>query len=106
MSAVHTIIPPIWGALLLFVSIANYFVLAYRLLNLGAATAFIGFLCWMFASIMFAQQANIVILLSVGVPNLWFWVWYYLRVKLYFKLVAQHMVLSQGQLVEALDNKH
>lgn len=78
-------VPELWGAALLLTTALNTVTLGTRWKFIGGFTAMLGFLCWLYASIVYAWVGYPLGLFGIAGPNLFFWTWYYMRVKAYHR---------------------
>lgn len=83
---VHHWLPEIWGAAAAFAGSSALAMVATRKSPLGATAAMLGALVWIFAGILYAMNGYLLVFLTVACPNLYFWVYYYLRFKWYDRL--------------------
>jgi hypothetical protein len=93
MLSIHSWMPEIWGGLATLVSAGNVWMMIQRKYRwLGEAVSYGAVLLWLFACVCFAMNGVWLVILTVGVPNLWFWLWYYGRVKRYTAEVSAGLV--------------
>lgn len=84
MNAIHAWVPIVWG-----VGAAVAVILAVILLVgrkwpfLGQYASMFGFLVWLFASWVYILNGFWLVLLTVALPNAFFWLYYYVAVKWY-----------------------
>ena len=79
----HSILPAIWGVC---ATAAGLFAMALLLFRHGAyghVAAQFGWLVWLFAAIVYGIGGYWLPLFTVAVPNAYFWVYYYFKVKQY-----------------------
>lgn len=81
---VHHWLPALWGfAAVLATILAIALMLTRYSGHLGHAAALLGFLVWVFAGCIYAINGYWLVMLTVAAPNIYFWAFYYLRVKWY-----------------------
>lgn len=76
-----TLLSQVWGAALLLVFVGTMNTMLLKRWWIAHVSAFTGFLAWMFASLMYLQGSNVMLLFAVSIPNMLFWLWLYLRIK-------------------------
>lgn len=82
MLAVHSFIPVVWGGFAVLATLlAVVLFLTRRAGWFGEVASILGFLVWLFAAIIYAMNGFWLVLLTVTGPALFFWTWYYMRVK-------------------------
>jgi len=84
MAAVHGWLPPLWGACALAAVLLAVALITTRRTGFGATAALFGAVVWIFACLTYAIGSFWLLIFSVGIPNLCFWIWYYLRLS-YFR---------------------
>lgn len=94
MSAIQFTLPHLWGIFALLAGIFAMILVLFRRGGwLGETAAMFGFLVWLFAGIVYALGGYWMVFLSVTGPNMYFWGWYYIRVKWYERQkAAGHLV--------------
>ena len=83
MVEVNGAIPELWAIVLLGVVLAAAVTLVVEQEWLGKLASTVGFLAWLFACFMFFLEGNFIIFFAIGLANLFFWVYYYFRVREY-----------------------
>jgi hypothetical protein len=73
--------PRVWGGCLLLVFLGSMSTMIMKKFYLAHSAAFVGFLAWLFATIMYLQTENWMVAGAVTLPNLLFWLWFYGRVR-------------------------
>jgi len=93
MESLHVFLPSLWG-LLAVLAVAFVIILMLRREGhwLGEVASMLGFLVWLFAGFVYALGGYWLVLLTVTGPNVYFWGWYYMRVKWYQRMKAAHMI--------------
>jgi len=81
MTHLFPALPAIWGAVALGAIVLNLLSLILRRVGVAATSAFLGALVWIFAAWVYLLGGDYLIFVSVTLPNLFFWVWYYLDFK-------------------------
>jgi hypothetical protein len=71
-------IPIVWGAVALFTIVIGLTFLLYNLPPAGKFSGIMGFMVWVFATICWAFSGGWLLIASVAIPNMWFWIWQYL----------------------------
>lgn len=86
LAGVHDWLPQIWGAAAFISGASALAMVALRRTILGGTAAMFGFLVWLFAAILYAMNGYLLVFLTVSGPNLFFWVYYYIRLKWYLRM--------------------
>lgn len=86
INGVHDWLPVAWGTGAALAGTSALTMVALRRSVFGATAAMLGFLVWLFAAILYLINGYILVLLTVACPNLYFWVFYYMRLKWYDRL--------------------
>lgn len=84
--AMHSIapsIPLIWGAVAVLTIVVGLTFLMFNIPPAGKISGLVGFMLWVFASFVYILTGAWLPLLSVALPNAWFWVWQYLSLSLF-----------------------
>lgn len=84
--SVHHWLPRVWGAAGVIAGVSALAMVALRRTILGGTAAMFGFLVWLFAAILYAMNGYLLVFLTVSGPNLFFWVYYYIRLKWYLRM--------------------
>jgi CHASE2 domain-containing sensor protein len=80
----NSILPQVWGILALTASFSAFVTIFTRKTKWWSGIASMtGVLVWLFAGIVYGMYGYWIVLITVAVPNLFFWVWYYFRVRSY-----------------------
>lgn len=82
---VHDWLPRIWGIGAVLAGGSAISMMLLRKPFLGGTAAMLGFLVWLFAGILYISNGYILVFLTVSVPNMYFWVFYYFRLKWYIR---------------------
>lgn len=97
MTAIHVWLPEAWGVVtLVAVVFALILLLGRRWANLGEYAAMMGFLVWTFAAMVYILNGYWLVLLSVALPNAFFWCYYYVRVKWYERQKDAGLLIDAG----------
>lgn len=83
LDGVHHWLPRVWGAAGVVAGASALAMVTLRKNFFGATAAMAGFLVWLFAAILYAMNGYLLVFLTVSGPNLYFWVFYYMRLKWY-----------------------
>lgn len=84
MTEMHVWIPEVWGFFaILSVFMAFVLILTRTFPVIGSSAAIFGFLVWLFACWVYILGGYWLMLLTVAIPNLSFWLYYFVRVKWY-----------------------
>lgn len=75
--------PLVWGIIALLTAGTAMTLVLTRYQPLGSISAMLGFLLWLFASIVYVEGNFWLPLFTVAIPNMWFWCFYYLRFRWY-----------------------
>lgn len=79
MFEMRTWMPNVWGAVALTAIVLNVITLMTKHLQVAAAAAFLGAMVWFFAFFVYMLGGDWLIMISVTLPNLLFWIWYYIE---------------------------
>ena len=79
----HSWLPQIWGVGSTLAGGSALTLMLRRKGAYGEAAAMFGVIVWLFAAITYAMGGYWLVLVTVTGPNLYFWVFYYLRLKWY-----------------------
>lgn len=96
MSNLHNWLPTLWGVCAL---LAGGFAVAMMLLRhapLGSLAAMFGFLVWLFAGFVYLLNGYYLVLLTVTFPNVYFWVFYYMRLAWYNRAKKAGLIVDAG----------
>lgn len=74
-------LPMVWGAVLILVFLGTLNTMLTKKFYIAHASSFIGFMAWLFASLMYLQSQNFMLMGAVTIPSMLFWLWLYLRIK-------------------------
>lgn len=83
MSALHNFLPAVWGAMAALAGILGVATIVARKALLGEVPSLLGFSVWAFAAFVYILNSFWLVLLTVALPNLYFWVWWFFRIKWY-----------------------
>lgn len=83
-----------WGRIGLVVISLNFATVLLRKPWISKLVAFMGFLLWCFSCWAFALSGLWVHMLSIGLPHMLFWVWYYFETLRYESLVKSGMIVT------------
>lgn len=83
MYDLHNFLPTLWGLVASLAGAAAVTIIARRSGWWGELAALLGFSVWLFAFFVYLLQGFWLVLLTVALPNLYFWTWWYFRVKWY-----------------------
>lgn len=78
MAGFHAVIPVIWGSIALITIFTGLTFLLFNIPPIGKVSGLIGFMLWLFASFCWGLSGGWLLMVSIGIPNLWFWFWQYL----------------------------
>jgi hypothetical protein len=80
----HPAVAPVWGACALLAAILAILMVTTRYASwLGSLASMFGFLIWLFAACTYIANGFWLVVLTVAIPNAFFWAWYYMSVKRY-----------------------
>lgn len=68
-------VPFAWGVMLLVVALGSLKINRWT----PTASPFVGFLAWLFATLMYAQDKSYMLVVAVTLPSMLYWFWLYLR---------------------------
>lgn len=94
MWSLHNFLPALWGIAAALAALLGVAVTAFRQVHLGEAASMFGFLVWFFAGLIYLLSGYWLVLMTVALPNTYFWLWFYLRLKWYARMK------STGSLVD------
>lgn len=83
MSDVGSGIPNIWGAVAIFTIIGGLGFLMFNISPFGKVSGLLGFMVWLFAAWCYILTGEWLVLFSVAIPNMWFWLWQYLSLSVF-----------------------
>src|SRR6188768_75648 len=83
MSALHPSLPIIWGAVSLLTILVGFTFLLFNIPPAGKASGLVGFMVWLFAGFCWGLAGGWLLLVSVAIPNMYFWIWQYLSLSLF-----------------------
>jgi len=92
MSSLGNSLPIIWGAIAIITILCGLTFLMFNIPPVGKASGLAGACLWLFASSCYIATGEWLVLLSVAVPNLIFWIW-------------QYFSLSQFRREDAIDEE-
>lgn len=75
--------PLLWGIAAIAAAVSAMILILYRVQPFGSVAAMFGFMVWLFAGIVYAEGGFWLPLITVAIPNAWFWTFYYLRYRWY-----------------------
>lgn len=78
MLVVAPFMPHIWGGLCVLTIVVGITFLLFNIPPAGKASGLVGFMLWVFAAFCWGLTGGWLLLFSVAVPNMWFWIWQYL----------------------------
>jgi hypothetical protein len=93
---IHPWLPRVWGGFAIVAGAAAMALLLLRHGKWGDIASMFGFLVWLFALIVYALNGFWLVLLTVTVPNLYFWVYYYFKVKWYMRSKEAGFIRDPG----------
>jgi hypothetical protein len=95
--AMHTFLPALWGSVAILAAFLAFFaILTRRTHVVSASAAMSGVLLWLFAAITYLQGGYILVILTVALPNMFFWVYWYVRLKWYQRQKAAGLLVDAG----------
>jgi hypothetical protein len=95
--AMHTVMPVLWGSVAVIAGLlAFYAILTRKTHGVSASAAMMGVCLWLFAAITYLQGGYILVILTVAFPNLFFWVYWYIRLKWYQRQKAAGLLVDSG----------
>lgn len=74
-------LPMVWGGVLVLVFLGTLNTMLTKRFYIAHISAFIGFMAWLFATLMYLQSQNYMLMGAVTLPSMLFWLWLYLRIK-------------------------
>ena len=83
MSTVGHFIPHIWGLLCVLTIVVGVTFLLFNLPPAGKVSGLVGFMLWVFAAFSWGLTGGYLLLFTVALPNMWFWIWQYLSLSLF-----------------------
>jgi len=81
MFAIQSWLPHVWGIAALIAVVLNLVSLVFRHRKYEPPPTFLGVLVWLFALLVYLLGGDYLITVSVTLPNLLFWIWYYFDFK-------------------------
>lgn len=91
-NGVHTWLPQVWGFFAFIAGLASTTMVLFRKSFLGATAAMSGFLVWLFALIMYTLNGYFLVAVTVAGVNLYFWVFYYFRLRWYLRMKKRGII--------------
>lgn len=83
MSGLNMTLPYVWGGAAILTIIMGFTFLLFNIPPAGKLSGLVGFMLWVFASFCWALAGGWLLVISVGVPNMYFWIWQYLSLSLF-----------------------
>lgn len=97
MTNLHPWLPLFWGlAALTACVLASILILGRKWPWMGEYAAMFGFLVWLFAGFVYLLNGYWLVLLTVAIPNTFFWCFYYVRVKWYERQKKAGLLVDAG----------
>lgn len=78
MVGMHPSLPLVWGVAALAAIVLVLMYIAMDIAWANKVSSLLGAMVWVFASFCYILTGGWLLLFSVALPNLWFWVWEYL----------------------------
>jgi hypothetical protein len=91
-----TYMPYIWGTAAVVAAMFAAVLLLFRYVVYGTFASMFGFCVWDFAGITYAENNFWLPFVTVTMPNTFFWVWYYFRVKRYERDIKTGRIVAAG----------
>lgn len=79
---------PIWGVCAMLVTVANIAGILTEKVSVVKSSALVGFMLWLFASIVYLLSDSYFQLAVGGFVQVYFWIWYYFRVGRFARNIA------------------
>jgi hypothetical protein len=97
MTTIGGFIPLAWGIACLLTIVVGIFFLLLNKPPAGRFSGIMGFAVWVFASFCWGLTGGWFLVLALGIPNMWFWIWQYLSLARFNREDAddEHEVLDQ-----------
>ena len=92
MSGMYPWLPQIWGLFAMVSAASAAVLLLIRRGWWGETAAMTGFLSWMFALFVYMTGGYWLVVITVTLPNLYFWTYYYLSVKEFMRRKSNGLV--------------
>ena len=95
MGALHNFLPPLWGiCALLAGTLGTYCLLTRHTKYISATASMLGVMVWLFATFIYIGNGFFLVTLTVATVNLYFWVWWYIRLKWYQRRKAAGLLVD------------
>ena len=85
MNETNPIVSFVWGWVALITIIAGFTFLLFNVPPIGKLSGIVGFMLWVYASICWWDTGGWLLILAIGIPNMWFWIWQYLSLSIFRK---------------------
>lgn len=83
MASIAPWVPFVWGAVAVLTIVAGVTFLMFNIPPAGKASGLVGFMVWLFAGFCWLQSGAWLLAVSVAFPNMYFWFWQYLSLRLF-----------------------
>lgn len=95
MLKINSEAPHIWGGIAVGTIIVGLTFLLFNIPPAGRVSGLVGFMLWVFAGFCWAFGGAWLPVLSIAIPNLWFWFWQYLSLSAFRKQDAQDIATME-----------
>jgi hypothetical protein len=83
MYNINPAFPQVWGIMAVLTIVLGITFLLFNIPPFGKVSGLVGFALWLFVAICYAINGDWLVMLSVSLPNMWFWIWQYLSLSLF-----------------------
>jgi hypothetical protein len=83
MVTIHPYIPFAWGAVAVLTIIVGFTFLLFNIPPAGKLSGLVGFMVWVFAAFCWGLDGNWLLIFSVALSNMYFWIWQYLSLSVF-----------------------
>lgn len=83
MTSLAPAIPVLWGIVAILTIVGGFTFLLFNIPPAGKLSGLIGFMLWLFASFCWGLTGGWLLILSIGLPNMYFWFWQYLNLSFF-----------------------
>lgn len=109
MISIHPYVPILWGATAIVTILIGFTFLMFNIPPAGKVSGLVGFMLWVFASFCWGIAGTWLLLFSVAIPNMYFWIWQYLSLSVFRREDAKDratmLLYDSGQYDDRLNPK-
>lgn len=94
MLALGGVVPPLWGAAALAAIALGVTFLLTKAKTIARLSAMVGFMVWLFAACCWLFTGGWLLVFTIAIPNIWFWVWQYFSLSTFQREAAEDLDYS------------